>query len=85
MLAGSQVLAALCCRRVWRLGYRRGVGWVRVALGVPTASSVVAGLLGPVVNALYAVVLNLLVWLAWWWLTAGGRLAWRHVGVVRRR
>ena len=76
MLAGSLVLVAPCglplalgCRRVWRLGYRRGAGWAWIGLGAVTvAASVVAGLLGPVAIAVYAVVLSLPVWGAWWWL-----------------
>ena len=76
MLAGSLVLVAPCglplalgCRRVWRLGYRRGAGWTWVGLGAVTvAASVVAGLLGPIAIALYAIVLSLPVWAAWWWL-----------------
>ena len=55
MLAGSLVLVAPCglplalgCRRVWRLGYRRGAGWAWIGLGAVTvAASVVAGLLRP--------------------------------------
>ena len=76
MLAGSLVLVAPCglplalgCRRVWRLGYRRGAGWAWIGLGAVTvAASVVAGLLGPVAIAVYAVVVSLPVWGAWWWL-----------------
>ena len=76
MLAGSLVLVAPCglplalgCRRVWRLGYRRGGGWTWVGLGAVTvAASVVAGLLGPIAIALYAIVLSLPVWAAWRWL-----------------
>ena len=73
---GELVLVAPCglplalgCRRVWRLGYRRGAGWAWIGLGAVTvAVSVVAGLLGPVAIAVYAVVLSLPVWGAWWWL-----------------
>ena len=80
MLAGSLVLVAPCglllalgCRRVWRLDYRRGAGWAWIGLGAVTvAASVVAGLLGPVALALYAVVLSLPVWAAWWWLAHRG-------------
>ena len=78
--AGSLVLVAPCglplalgCRRMWRLGYRRGAGWVWIALGVVTvAASVVAGLLGPIAIALYAIVLSLPVWAAWCWLARRG-------------
>ena len=67
MLAGSLVVVVPCglplalgCRRVWRLGYRRGAGWAWVALGVLTvAASVVAGLLGPIAIAVYAIALSL--------------------------
>ena len=80
MLAASLVVVAPCglplalgCRRVWRLGYRRGAGWAWVALGAVTvAASVVAGLLGPIAIAVYAVVLSLPVWAAWWWLAHRG-------------
>ena len=80
MLAGSLALVAPCglplalgCRRVWRLGYRRGAGWTWIALGAVTvAASVVAGLLGPAAIAFYAVVLSLPVWAAWWWLAHRG-------------
>ena len=80
MLAGSLALVAPCglplalgCRRVWRLGYRRGAGWTWIALGAVTvAASVVAGLLGPAAIALYAAVLSLPVWAAWWWLAHHG-------------
>ena len=76
MLAGSLVVVAPCglplalgCRRVWRLGYRRGAGWAWIGLGAVTvAASVVAGLLGPVAIAVYAIALSLPVWGAWWWL-----------------
>ena len=80
MGAGSLVFVAPCglplalgCRRVWRLGYRRGAGWAWIGLGAVTvAASVVAGLLGPVAIALYAIVLSLPVWFAWWWLAHRG-------------
>ena len=63
---------ALGCRRLWRLGYRRGAWTAGVALGVVTAAATLpAGLLGPVAIAVCAVVLSLPVWIAWWW------LAWR--------
>ena len=80
MLAGSLVLVAPCglplalgCRRVWRLGYRRGAGWAWIGLGAVTvATSVVAGLLGPIAIAVYAIVLSLPVWLGWWCLARWG-------------
>ena len=80
MTAGSLVLVAPCglplalgCRRVWRLGYRRGAGWAWIGLGAVTlAASVVAGLLGPIAIAACAVVLSLPTWAAWWWLAYRG-------------
>ena len=80
MLAASLVLVAPCglplalgCRRVWRLGYRRGAGWAWIGLGAVTvAASVVAGLLGPIAIAIYAIALSLPVWGAWWWLAHRG-------------
>ena len=55
MAAASLVVLAPCglplalgCRRLWRLGYRRGAWWAGIALGAATVvASVVAGLLGP--------------------------------------
>ena len=80
VLAGSLVLVAPCglplalgCRRVWRLGYRRGAGWAWIGLGAVTvAASVVAGLLGPIAVAAFAVVLSVPTWAAWWWLAHRG-------------
>lgn len=64
---------ALGCRRLWRLGYRRGAWTAGVALGVVTAAATLpAGLLGPVVITVCAVVLSLPVWIAWWWLARRG-------------
>ena len=76
MLAASLVVVAPCglplalgCRRVWRLGYRRGARWAWIGLGAVTvAAAVLAGLLGPVAIAVYAIALSLPVWGAWWWL-----------------
>ena len=60
---------ALGCRRLWRLRYRRTAWTAGIGLGVATvAASLVAGLLGPVAIAIYAIVLSLPVWGAWWWL-----------------
>lgn len=60
---------ALGCRRLWRLGYRRTAWTTGVALGVLTvAASLVAGLLGPIAIAVYAVVLSGPVWAGAWWL-----------------
>ena len=80
MSAGSLVFVAPCglplalgCRRLWRLGYRRGAWWAGIALGAVTvAASLVAGLLGPVAIAVYAAVLSLPVWIACWWLKRRG-------------
>ena len=56
---------ALGCRRVWRLGYRRGAWLAGIGLGAVTvAASLVAGLLGPVAIAAYAAVLSVPVWIA---------------------
>ena len=64
---------ALWCRRLWWLGYQRGVWMVGIGLGTATvAASVVAGLLGPIAIALYAVVLSVEVWIAWYWLLRRG-------------
>ena len=76
MMAGSLLPVAPCglplalgCRRLWRLGYRRGAWMVGIGLGAVTvAASVVAGLLGPIAIAVYAVVLSLPVWGGSWWL-----------------
>ena len=64
---------ALGCRRLWRLGYRRGAWLAGIALGVLIVlATVVAGLLGPVAIAACAAVLSLPVWLAWLWLARHG-------------
>ena len=76
MSAGSLAPVAPCglplalgCRRLWRLGYRRTAWTAGVGLGAVTvAASLVAGLLGPIAIALYAVTLSLPVWASWWWL-----------------
>ncbi len=80
MWAGSLVPVAPCglplalgCRRLWRLGYRRAAWTAGTGLGAVTvAASLVAGLLGPVAIAVYAAVLSLPVWAAWWWLKRRG-------------
>ena len=71
MAMGSLIAVALCglplalgCRRIWRFGYRRGAWLAGIALGAVT----VARLLGPAAIAVYAVVLRLPIWAAWWWL-----------------
>ena len=80
MMAGSLVPVAPCglplalgCRRLWWLGYRRCAWMAGIGLGAVTvAASVVAGLLGPIAIALYAVVLSVPVWIAWYWLLRRG-------------
>ena len=80
MSAGSLAPVAPCglplalgCRRLWRLGYRRTAWTAGVGLGAVTvAASLVAGLLGPIAIALYAVTLSLPVWASWWWLARRG-------------
>ena len=53
--------------------YRRGAGWAWIGLGAVTvAASVVAGLLGPIAIAAFAVVLSVPTWAAWWWLAHRG-------------
>ena len=67
---------ALGCRRLWRRGYRRAAWMAGVGLGAATAAaSLVAGLLGPLAIAVYAVLLSLPVWIAGWWLGRRGRRA----------
>ena len=76
MIAGSLVPVAPCglplalgCRRLWRLGYRHGAWMAGIGLGAATvAASLVAGLLGPVAITVYAAVLSVPVWIAWYWL-----------------
>ena len=64
---------ALGCRRLRRLGYRRGAWVAGVVLGVLTVqATVVAGLLGPVAIAVCAAVLSLPAWGAWRWLAYRG-------------
>ena len=64
---------ALSCRRLWRLGYRRGAWAAGIGVGALTIpATVFAGLLGPVAIAVSAAVLSLPVWLAWWWLARHG-------------
>ncbi len=64
---------ALGCRQLYRLGYRRGAWVAGIVLGAVTvAASVMAGLLGPVAIAFFAVVLSVPVWVAWYWLVRRG-------------
>ena len=77
---GSLAVAAPCglplalgCRRLRRLGYRRGTWTVGIALGAVTVmASVFAGLFGPVAIAVCAAVLSLPAWGAWRWLAWHG-------------
>ena len=73
VLAPCGLPLALGCRRLWRLRYRRAAWIAWIGLGAATvAASLVAGLLGPVAIAIYAIVLSLPVWIAWWWLVRRG-------------
>ena len=64
---------ALGCRRLWWLGYRRGAWMAGFVFGAVTvAASLLAGLLGPAAIAVYAVVLSVPVWIAWYWLVRRG-------------
>ncbi|MCY4397351.1 MAG: hypothetical protein OXC10_19680 [Rhodospirillaceae bacterium] len=70
MLAPRGLPLALGCRRLWRLGHRRGAWLAGMALGAATvAASVFAGLLGPVAIAVCAAIVGLPPWAAWWWLS----------------
>ena len=42
------------------------------ARGEAARTSVVAGLLGPIAIAIYAVVISVSVWIAWYWLLRRG-------------
>ena len=67
--APSGLPLALGCRRLWRLGYRRGAWVAGIGLGAATIpATVFAGLLGPAAIAAWAVLLSLPVWIAWLWL-----------------
>ncbi len=64
---------ALGCRRLWRLGYRRGAWVAGIGLGVLTIpATVFAGVLGPVAIAAWAALLSVPVWLGWLWLARHG-------------
>ena len=56
---------AFACRRLHRMGFRR-IAWVMMAVlaVVTVASTLVAGLLGPVAVVIYALVISLPAWLA---------------------
>ena len=64
---------ALGCRRLWRLGYRRGAWTAGLAFGAGTVMAALpAGLLGSLAIAVCAVALGVPVWIAWWWLAWKG-------------
>ncbi|MDE3260780.1 MAG: hypothetical protein OYL41_02235 [Acidobacteriota bacterium] len=64
---------ALGCRRLRRLGYRRGARAAGAGLGALTImATVFAGLLGPAAIAVCAVLLSLPVWIVWLWLARRG-------------
>ena len=72
--SGMLLLLALCglplalgCRRLGRLGYRRG-GWLAgIAIGAATVfAAQVGGLLGPVWVAFHTALFGAAVWLAWY-------------------
>ena len=72
-MAPCGVPLALGCRRLWRLGHRRGAWAAGVGLGATTvAVSLPAGLLGPIAVAVGAVAVALPAWGAWWWLARRG-------------
>ena len=73
MLAPCGLPLALGCRRLWRLRYRRAAWLAGIGLGAVTVgASIMAGLLGPVAIAGFAIMLSLPVWLAWRWLARCG-------------
>ena len=65
VVAPAGLPLALACRQLRRLGYARTT-WVAAAVLAPAtvAASLVAGLLGPLAIAIYAVMLSLPVWIA---------------------
>ena len=80
MAAPSLIVVAPCglplalgCRRLWRLGYHRSAWVASIGTGVVTVmASLVAGLLGPLLILIYAAVLSLPIWIAWWFLVRRG-------------
>ena len=65
VVAPAGLPLALACRQLRRLGYARTT-WVAAAVLAPVtvAASLLAGLLGPLAIAIYAVMLSLPVWIA---------------------
>lgn len=56
---------ALACRRLWLFGHREAAWATMVGLGILTVwATLLAGLLGPIAIAVYAIVLSLPVWIA---------------------
>ena len=65
VVAPAGLPLALACRQLRRLGYVRAT-WAAAAVLAPAtvAAALVAGLLGPLAIAIYAVILSLPVWIA---------------------
>ena len=65
VVAPAGLPLALACRQLRRLGYVRAT-WAAIAVLAPAtvAASLLAGLLGPLAIAVYAVILSLPVWIA---------------------
>jgi uncharacterized membrane protein YczE len=65
VVAPAGLPLALACRQLRRLGYVRAT-WIAAAVLAPAtvAASLLAGLLGPLAIAVYAVILSLPVWIA---------------------
>ena len=56
---------ALACRRLWQFGHREAAWATMVGLGILTVwATLLAGLLGPIAIAVYAIILSLPVWIA---------------------
>lgn len=56
---------ALACRRLWLFGHREAAWATMVGLGILTVwATLLAGLLGPIAIAVYAIILSLPVWIA---------------------
>lgn len=56
---------ALACRRLWLFGHREAAWVTMVGLGILTVwATLLAGLLGPIAIAVYAIILSLPVWIA---------------------
>ena len=56
---------AFACRRLWLFGHREAAWATMVGLGILTVwATLLAGLLGPIAIAVYAIILSLPVWIA---------------------